>query len=247
MGAAGVGYVLAIDDDAWIAAHLVVEAGVDEIGHGARATRLGAAGNAAASEAGTFDLRLNLLGGEIHAGWVEVLGVDMAGDFRHLGQRRFKGALGGFGGCMVEGLLQRVDFALGQNPLAQEAHLHLGQGVAQGVGLALGGGTIMLVVVGKCVRIGAHHVAVDKGRPKPGAAVGRSSLESEQAGLGIGAVHLSKVEVGEVGHQLGDVSAGRVHFDRDADGVAVVFHTENDRELLVGSGIERLPELSLGG
>ena len=60
----------------------------------------------------------------------------------------------------------------------------------------------MLVVVGKCVRIGAHHVAVDKGRPKPGAAVGRSSLESEQAGLGIGAVYLGKIEIREVGDKL---------------------------------------------
>ena len=33
--AAGVGHVFAVDDDARIAAHLVVQAGVDEVGHGA--------------------------------------------------------------------------------------------------------------------------------------------------------------------------------------------------------------------
>ena len=32
--AAGVGHVFAVDDDARIAAHLVVQAGVDEVGHG---------------------------------------------------------------------------------------------------------------------------------------------------------------------------------------------------------------------
>ncbi len=45
--AAGVGHVFAVDDDARIAAHLVVQAGVDEVGHGARLGALGAAGLAA--------------------------------------------------------------------------------------------------------------------------------------------------------------------------------------------------------
>ena len=41
--AAGVGHVFAIDDDARVAAHLVVQAGVDQVGHGARIAALGAA------------------------------------------------------------------------------------------------------------------------------------------------------------------------------------------------------------
>ena len=90
-------------------------------------------------------------------------------------------------------------------------------------------------------------VAVHKRRPKAGAAVLRGSLKGAQADLRIGAVDLGKVEVGEVGHQLRDVSAGRVHFDRHADGVAVVFHAEDDRQLLIRGGVERLPELALRG
>ena len=168
----------------------------------------------------------------------------MLGD---LGQRRLQGALGGLGGLVVQLLLQRVDLLVGQDAFAQQAHLHLGQRVAQGVGLALGCGAVELVVVGERVRVGAHAVAVDKGRPEAGAAVGRSSLKGAQAGLRIGAVHLGKVEVGEVGHQLGDVAARRVHLDRHADGVAVVFHAEDDGQLLVGGGVQRLPELALRG
>jgi hypothetical protein len=88
------------------------------------------------------------------------------------------------------------------------------------------------------VGVGPHAVAVDKGRAEAGAAVGHGGLKGVEAGLGIGAVHLGKVEVGEVGHQAGDVAARRVHLDRSADGVAVVFHAEDDGELLVGGGVE---------
>ncbi len=101
--------------------------------------------------------------------------------------------------------------------------LQLGDGIAQGVGFALGRGAIEPVVVGERVGVGADAVAVDQGRSVAGAAVGHGGLEGVQAGHGIGAVDLGKVEVGEVGDQARDVAAGRVHFDRNADGVAVVF------------------------
>ena len=54
--AAGVGHVLAEDDYAGIASHLIVEAGVDQIGHGAR---LGARG--AASLASSYGSRRGYL------------------------------------------------------------------------------------------------------------------------------------------------------------------------------------------
>jgi hypothetical protein len=64
---------------------------------------------------------------------------------------------------------------------------------------------------------------------------------------GIGAVDLGKVEVGEVGDQAADVAAGHADLDRSADGVAVVFHAEDDRQLAVGGGVHCLPELALRG
>ena len=51
---AGVCHVLAIDDDAGVTAHLVVEAGIDEVGHCARATSLCTAGDASAGKTRTL-------------------------------------------------------------------------------------------------------------------------------------------------------------------------------------------------
>ncbi len=78
-----------------------------------------------------------------------------------------------------------------------------------------------------------------------GAAVFGRSLEGAQALLNIGSVDLGKVEVGKVGNELGDAAAGSVHFHRHADGVAVVFYAEDDRQLVVGRGVERFPKLAL--
>ena len=52
---------------------------------------------------------------------------------------------------------------------------------------------------------------------------------------------------GKPGHQLRDRAAGRVDLDRHRDGVAVVLHQEDHRQLEVGGGVERLPELALAG
>ena len=97
------------------------------------------------------------------------------------------------------------------------------------------------------MRIGANDVAVNKGWTVTGAAVGCGGLKRTQAGYGIGTVDLSEVEVGEVGNEMGDIAARGVDFDRNADGVAVVFNAKNDGQLLVGGGVERFPKLALRG
>ena len=84
----------------------------------------------------------------------------------------------------------------------------------------------MLVVVGERVGVNPHAMAVHKSRAQSGAAVRRRGLKCAQAGHRIGAVHLGKVEVGEVGHQPRDIPARRIHLNRSADGVAVVFNAE---------------------
>ena len=67
--AAGVGHVLAIDHDARIAAHLVVQAGVDQVGHGARACAL----RPPAALTRRLRRRLHLLRRERSAGGIEIL------------------------------------------------------------------------------------------------------------------------------------------------------------------------------
>ncbi len=63
----------------------------------------------------------------------------------------------------------------------------------------------------------------------------------------IGAVALFKVEVGEVGHQRADVATRRLVLDRDRDGVAVVLDHVEQRQLALGSRVQRLPEFALRG
>ena len=157
----------------------------------------------------------------------------MLADRLHLGQRSRQRPLARLGNLVVQRLLQRGDFVRGQNPLAQQPHLHFGQRFAQGVGFALGSHAVVLVVVRQRVGVRAHHMPMHKRRPQAGAAMRHGALKSPQTGFWIGAVHLGEVKVGEVGHQPGNVAARRIHLDRHADGVAVVFHAEDDRQLLV--------------
>ena len=61
----------------------------------------------------------------------------------------------------------------------------------------------------------------------------------------ITAIHFLDVEVREGRDEPGNRSAGRVDFDRDGDGVAVVLDEVDDGQLEVGGRIQRLPEFSL--
>jgi hypothetical protein len=63
------------------------------------------------------------------------------------GERGFESAVGGFGGFAIELLLKFVDLFVGEDAFAEQAHLELGERVTEGVGIALGGGAVELVVV----------------------------------------------------------------------------------------------------
>jgi len=130
--------------------------------------------------------------------WVQILGVNVPGNFFDYGQRRLKGEFGGLGDFLVQRLLQRGDFFGGQDALAQQSRPHLDERIAQGVGLALGLGAIELVVVGEGVGVRPHAMAMHKGRPLAGAAVCHGGLKGQEAGLRIGTVHLGKIEVGKL-------------------------------------------------
>jgi len=194
-GAAGVGNVFAVKHDARIAAHFVVEAGVDKVRHGARIASLLASRFAAADGAGSF----SVFGGEGGAGGVEVFRVNVLGNAGEGGQRCDQGDFGSGCGFLVQLLFKLVDFFGGEDALAQQTHLHLCEWIAHGVGFAFGRGAIELVVVRERMRIRPDAMAVDEGGTVTGAAMGGGGLKSAEAGFGIGAIDFSKAEVGEVG------------------------------------------------
>src|ERR1035437_5687656 len=161
-------------------------------------------------------------------------------------QRSLKGPVGGRGSFVVERALQFVDLLGGENSFAQEAHLHAGQRIAHGIGLTLGGRAIEFVVVRERVGVGPYAMAVDERRAVAGAAILGSGLKRAEARLCVGAVDFRKVEVGKISYKARDVAAGGVYLYGNADGVAVIFHAEDDRQFPVGRGADRLPEFTLG-
>ena len=72
---------------------------------------------------------------------------------------------------------RRVDAVGVKNAFAQQPHLHLGERIAQRVGLALALRTVERVVVGERVRVGPDDMAVDKRGAVAGAAVRGGGLE----------------------------------------------------------------------
>ena len=122
--------------------------------------------------------------------------------------------------------------------------MEAGDGIALDLLLPLGFGPIELLVVGERVRIGPDYMTMHECRTVAGANVVDSGLERAIADQGISAVEFGKVEIRKTADQLADVSASRADFDGNGDGVLVVFDHEQHRELQVGSGVERLPELA---
>ena len=101
----------------------------------------------------------------------------------------------------VDLLLQPVDGCRIENAVAQQAHLQLGQRIESGVPFALRFGAIERFVVRKGMRLLADHVPVNKGRPLAGSAVLDRLGERLIACDRVGAIDLSKKEIGEIGYQ----------------------------------------------
>ena len=190
---------------------------------------------------------MRLFRGKGRARGIEILGIHVRGNSLHFGQRRFQRALRGLGSFAFQAPLQLVQFRARKDPFADQPRPHSRNGIAQRIRLPLGRGTVVLIVVGKGMRVEPHAMAVHQRRPASGAAVRRRLLKGPQANHGIVAVHFGEVEVGKVLDQPRNVSSRRVHLDGNADGIAVVFHAEDHRQLLIGSGIDRLPEFALRG
>src|SRR5277367_7200084 len=229
--AAAVGHVLAKDDDARIAPHLVLQAGVDEIRH-RPFLRIGSL------------RRLRL---QLGAGRVVVLRIDMQRNTRRLRKRRAQRPLRRLANFFVDLLLKAINRLGIENTLAQQEHLHLLQRIAQRIGFQLTLGPISAVVVRKRMRVRPDHMAMHKRRTVAGAAVSDRLFKNAIACNRIGAVNFGKVEVREVGNELRDIAAGSIYLDRRGNGILVVLDHEEHRKLLVRRRIQRLPELALAG
>ena len=173
----------------------------------------------------------------------------MAEDRCRLGgrERCGEGALSGLADFVVGLLLDAVqNFGAGDFFMEQIGAEILDR-VAHGFGVALGLGTVQTRVIGVRVGVGADDVAVDERGPFAGAAVGDGRLEGLHADDGVGAVDFFEMEMGERREKVRDIATGRVDFNGDRDGVAVVFDDEEHGELAIGGDADGFPELALGG
>src|SRR5579864_9288459 len=97
------------------------------------------------------------------------------------------------------------------------------------------------------MRVGPDHVCMHKRRSLPRTTVVHSTLHRRVAHHRIGAIDFLKMEIRETGNQAGDVAPGRLYFYRNRNRVLVVLDHEDNGQLPVGSGVERLPEFPFAG
>jgi hypothetical protein len=110
--------------------------------------------------------------------WGPGLRSRRAGDVGDLGQRGLEGALGGLGDLAVQRLLQRGDLSRSGCPRAGGASRILEMSGSRRASASRSAcGAVEPVVVGERVGVGADAVAVDKGRPQAGAAMGYGGLK----------------------------------------------------------------------
>jgi hypothetical protein len=228
--ARAVGDVLAEDDDAGVALHLVLQAVVQQVDHGARLAA---------------ELRRRFEAGR---GRVDFGGIDVQ---RHGGRvrlRRLQGEGRRLVHFAVDLLAHRGEELLGRHLLPHQRRGEVRDRVAGRVGLALGVGAVQPLVVRQRVRVGADGVGVHQGRaavlrPDPGDRPRQRVVRGDR----IAAVHFLDPQAGEVAHQTRDVPAGSLRLDRHRDGVLVVGDQEQHRRFAQGGGVDRLPELPLAG
>ena len=80
------------------------------------------------------------------------------------------------------------------------------------------------------MRVGTDDPGVDERRPLARADVVRRLAHGAEAREEIGAVDRIDVKPRERSHEARDVAAGRLHFDRHRDRVAVVFDEKQHRQ-----------------
>ena len=94
---------------------------------------------------------------------------------------------------------------------------------------------------------GPNDRGVHERRPLARAHVRDRLAQRAVAGEVVGAVAAEHAQAGNAFDDARDVAAGRLHFDRHRDGVAVVLDQEEHRQLARARRVERFPELAFAG
>ena len=94
------------------------------------------------------------------------------------------------------------------------------------------------------MRVGSNHFRVHERRPAVLAAVVDCAPHHGERFQRIGAVTSLDEKIGKTSDEFGNVAAGRLHFDRHADRVAVVFAQEHHWQFKVAGRVERFPKLA---
>ena len=214
--AAAVGDVLAEHDDARVARHLVLQRAVDRRDH--------RVGLALAAAAAVLERRRR----RIDVGRVDVERRGVARRLRGLDRaRRPPRSL-----RASTSLAMSVSSASVAMPSAIEQRRELRDRIALRFGGALVRGLVQLLVVRQRVRVRADDLGVHERRALARARV-RRPRRSSPCSCSRKSVPSMRwtMRPGNDVDQLRDVAAGRLHFDRHRDRVAVVFDQEDDRQL----------------
>ena len=196
-----VGNIFAEDDDAVVPPHLVLQAQVDQLSHGALGRVRG----------------LRLLGKVALVGGLQILGVLVAQNrsMRCLGQHRLHCAVRGALHLFIHLLLQAVDALRVEKSFAQQPHLlHLRNRVARVLDLHLCVAAIVALIVGERVRVRPDYVSMHQRRSLSRTRIRHCLDHRRVARQRIRPIDLGEVKVWEVRNQPRNVSAGSIHFHR---------------------------------
>ncbi len=186
-------------------------------------------------------------GFEIAGGGVDVWRVNPL--VNRIRRREFGGqcAIGGFDDFAIHFGFQSFDFAFLQDAFAHEEHGKFRERIALRFGGAFGLALVEFFVVGKRMRIGADDVRVDQRRTFAGAAMFGGAAQRGVTFQRLGAVAFLDVQIRIIPDELGNAAAGSLHFDRDRNGVAVVFDEIENREALAAGGVQRFVKFAFAG
>jgi hypothetical protein len=228
--AAAIGHVFAEDDDALVAFHLIEQSDGNHFDHRFRMAFF-------------LGRRFEIAGGGIHVRRVNPL-------VNRVRCRKFSSerAIRSFDDFAVHFSFERFNFAFFEDAFAHQEQGELWQWVALRFGGAFGLTLVELFVVGKRVRIGAVTCAWNQRRAFAGAAmIGGAACNDCVTFQRIGAVTLFDVEVRIISDQLGNAAAGSLYFDRDGNGVAVVFDQIKNRQTFAAGSIQGFVKFAFAG